>query len=89
VADFIVDHLLPGRAAWRPGDTTACRSGRGSTGRSSRASGAPVDILLSTREAGLFRWALRAGMRLVKPMSLMTMGRYKASGGAWFPSVQY
>jgi GNAT superfamily N-acetyltransferase len=55
----------------------------------SRASAAPIDILLPTRQAELFRWALRAGLRVVKPMSLMTIGHYEAPRGAWFPSVQY
>jgi len=49
----------------------------------------PVSFLLPVRQAGLHRWALRSGFRMVKPMTLMTMGEYCEPRGAWFPSVLY
>ncbi|HYF06595.1 MAG TPA: GNAT family N-acetyltransferase, partial [Acetobacteraceae bacterium] len=54
------------------------------------ASGRPVSLLLPHRQAGLFRRALEAGMRVVQPMTLMARGRYREPrGAAWFPSVLY
>jgi hypothetical protein len=53
------------------------------------ASGEPVPLLLPTRQAGLFRWCLGAGMRVVKPMTLMARGGYQEPRGCWFPSVLY
>lgn len=52
-------------------------------------SDAPVDLLLPVRQAGLFRWALDEGMRVVNPMTLMTRGEYREPQGSWFPSVLY
>jgi GNAT superfamily N-acetyltransferase len=49
----------------------------------------PVSLLLPTRQAGLFRWCLDAGMRVVKPMTLMARGGYDEPRGCWFPSVFY
>lgn len=53
------------------------------------AQAAPVSLLLPTRQASLFRWCLGAGMRVVKPMTLMAKGHYPAPRGCWFPSVLY
>jgi ribosomal protein S18 acetylase RimI-like enzyme len=53
------------------------------------AAAAPVSLLLPTRQAGLFRWCLGAGMRVVKPMTLMARGDYQEPRGSWFPSVLY
>jgi predicted N-acetyltransferase YhbS len=53
------------------------------------AAGAPLDFLLPTRSAELFRWALSEGLRVVKPMSLMSIGEYHEPQGAWYPSVIY
>jgi GNAT superfamily N-acetyltransferase len=53
------------------------------------ASPEPVSFLLPVRQAGLFRWCLSEGMRVVKPMTLMAMGEYREPGGVWFPSVFY
>jgi GNAT superfamily N-acetyltransferase len=53
------------------------------------AGGGPVSLLLPTRQAGLFRWCLGAGMRVVKPMTLMAKGGYGEPRGCWFPSVFY
>ena len=53
------------------------------------ATGQALMVILPTRQAGLFRWCLRAGMRVVKPMTLMSIGAYQEPRGAWFPSVIY
>ncbi len=49
----------------------------------------PVSLLLPSRQAGLFRWCLGEGMRVVQPMTLMTTGYYQPPAGSWFPSVLY
>lgn len=51
--------------------------------------GQPVSFLLPTRQAGFHRWTLQSGLRMVQPMSLMTMGKYHEPKGTWFPSVLY
>ena len=48
----------------------------------------PLGFLVPLR-GGLFRWGLREGLRLVKPMNLMTMGEYQPPRASWFPSVLY
>jgi predicted N-acetyltransferase YhbS len=48
----------------------------------------PVGLLVPLR-TGLFRWCLREGLRLVKPMNLMALGEYQEPAGSWFPSVLY
>lgn len=49
----------------------------------------PVSFLLPVRNAVFHRWALKAGLRMIKPMTLMALGEYKEPQGAWFPSVLY
>jgi GNAT superfamily N-acetyltransferase len=49
----------------------------------------PLRLLLPTRRADFFRWALAEGLRVVKPMTLMTLGDYPKPAGCWFPSVLY
>jgi hypothetical protein len=49
----------------------------------------PLALLAPTRGDSLYRWALRAGMRGVKPMNLMALGGYQDPNGGWFPSVEY
>ncbi|MBM6583202.1 GNAT family N-acetyltransferase [Microvirga sp. BT689] len=49
----------------------------------------PLSMLLPTRQANLFRWGLHQGMRAIKPVTLMTMGRYEEPKGCYFPSVLY
>lgn len=44
-------------------------------------------LLVPTRNAALMRWCLQHGLRIVQPMSLMTMGSYAEPGGAYLPSV--
>jgi hypothetical protein len=46
-------------------------------------------LLLPTRQADLFRWCLKNGMRVLKPMTLMTMGEYHEPRGSYLPSVGY
>jgi hypothetical protein len=55
----------------------------------SRQSRDRLSFLLPTRQAALFRWCLAGGLRVVKPMTLMSMGHYREPRGAWFPSVLY
>jgi GNAT superfamily N-acetyltransferase len=49
----------------------------------------PASFLLPTRQADLFRWCLREGLRVVKPMTYMSMGDYREPDGCWVPSVLY
>jgi predicted N-acetyltransferase YhbS len=51
--------------------------------------GAPASFLLPTRQHELFRWALAAGLRVVKPMNYMVLGHHREPAGAWIPSVLY
>lgn len=46
-------------------------------------------ILVPTRNSELFRWCLANGLRVVEPMTLMTMGLYHEPRGAYLPSVSY
>jgi hypothetical protein len=46
-------------------------------------------ILLPSRNAELFRWCLSNGLRVVEPMTLMSMGLYNSPAGAWLPSVLF
>ncbi|HXT86635.1 MAG TPA: GNAT family N-acetyltransferase [Verrucomicrobiae bacterium] len=46
-------------------------------------------ILVPTRNAGLFRWCLENGLRVVQPMTLMTMGLYNEPAGACLPSILF
>ena len=51
--------------------------------------GQPLSFLLPTRQAELFRWCLSQGLRVVKPMTLMSMGAYQEPRGCFLPSVLY
>jgi predicted N-acetyltransferase YhbS len=53
------------------------------------SSDAPASFLLPTRQHQLFRWALEAGLRVVKPMTYLVLGRSHQPQGAWIPSVLY
>jgi hypothetical protein len=46
-------------------------------------------ILVPTRNAGLFRWCLENGLRVVQPMTLMTMGLYSEPAAAYLPSILF
>jgi GNAT superfamily N-acetyltransferase len=48
-----------------------------------------ASFLLPTRQAGLFRWCLKEGLRVVKPMTYMAIGEYGEPNGCWIPSVLY
>lgn len=48
-----------------------------------------VSFLLPTRQASFHRWALQSGLRMIQPLTLMTMGEYHEPKGIWFPSVLY
>jgi len=51
--------------------------------------GQPLTILLPTRQTSLFRWCLKQGMRVIKPLTLMSMGEYHKPRGCYLPSVGY
>lgn len=53
------------------------------------ASGMPASFLLPTRQFELFRACLAAGLKVIKPMTYMTLGEYAPPAGAWFPTVLY
>ncbi|MGA8087042.1 MAG: GNAT family N-acetyltransferase [Terracidiphilus sp.] len=46
-------------------------------------------ILVPSRNAELFRWCLSNGLRVVEPMTLMSMGLYNEPAGAFLPSVLF
>ena len=46
-------------------------------------------FLLPMRNGELFRWCLAHGLRVVQPMTLMSLGLYNEPKGAFLPSVLY
>jgi GNAT superfamily N-acetyltransferase len=46
-------------------------------------------IIVPTRNSELFRWCLGNGLRIVNPMTLMTVGLYNEPVGAYLPSILY
>ena len=46
-------------------------------------------FLVPTRNAELFLWCLERGLRVVQPMTLMSIGLYNEPAGAFLPSVLY
>ena len=46
-------------------------------------------MLVPTRNAEVMRWCLEHGLRIVQPMTLMSMGEYVEPAGAWLPSILY
>jgi len=46
-------------------------------------------ILVPSRNNALLRWCLANGLRVVQPMTLMSLGLYNDPAGAWLPSVAY
>jgi predicted N-acetyltransferase YhbS len=46
-------------------------------------------ILVPSRNTALLRWCLANGLRVVQPMTLMSIGLYNQPDGAWFPSVLF
>lgn len=45
--------------------------------------------LVPSRNSALFRWCLANGLRVVQPMTLMSMGLYNEPSGAWLPSILF
>jgi len=46
-------------------------------------------IIVPVRNAALFRWCLDHGLRVVEPMTLMTIGLYNEPAGAYLPSILF
>jgi GNAT superfamily N-acetyltransferase len=46
-------------------------------------------FLLPTRNGEVLRWCLERGLRIVQPMTLMSVGLYNEPEGAFMPSVLY
>lgn len=46
-------------------------------------------FFLPARNGELFRWCLEHGLRVVQPMTLMSMGLYSDPSGAFLPSIMY
>jgi GNAT superfamily N-acetyltransferase len=55
---------------------------------SAEAFGGP-GIIVPTRNSDLFRWCLENGLRVVEPMTLMTVGLYNEPAGAYLPSIHF
>jgi len=46
-------------------------------------------FLMPSRNSELFRWCLANGLRVVQPMTLMSIGLYNEPKGAFLPSILY
>ncbi|MBC8106517.1 MAG: GNAT family N-acetyltransferase [Anaerolineae bacterium] len=46
-------------------------------------------FLLPIRNTDLFRWCLDNGLRVIQPMTLMSIGLYNEPAGAFLPSILY
>jgi GNAT superfamily N-acetyltransferase len=46
-------------------------------------------ILVPSRNSALFQWALANGLRVVQPLTLMSVGLYNEPAGAWLPSILF
>jgi predicted N-acetyltransferase YhbS len=46
-------------------------------------------FLLPSRNTELFRWCLDRGLRMVQPMTLMSLGLYNEPQGAFLPSIYF
>jgi GNAT superfamily N-acetyltransferase len=46
-------------------------------------------LLLPARNGELFRWCLEHGLRMVQPLTLMSMGLYNEPRGVFLPSIIY
>lgn len=46
-------------------------------------------LIVPARNAELFRWCLRNGLRVVEPLTLMTVGLYNEPAGAYLSSILY
>lgn len=48
-----------------------------------------LSFLLPTRQTRLFQFCLKEGLRVIKPMTLMSLGMYQEPRGCFFPSALY
>jgi predicted N-acetyltransferase YhbS len=46
-------------------------------------------FLIPTRQANLFRWCLGQGLRVERPMLLMSLGEYQEPACPWLPSLMF
>jgi len=46
-------------------------------------------ILVPSRNSELLRWCLAHGLRVVQPLTLMSVGLYNQPSGAWLPSILF
>jgi hypothetical protein len=46
-------------------------------------------FLVPKRNSELFRWCLSNGLRIVEPLTLMSIGLYSEPSGAWLPSILF
>ena len=46
-------------------------------------------FLLPTRNSEVLRWCMERGLRIVQPMTLMSVGLYNEPAGAFMPSILY
>ena len=46
-------------------------------------------FLLPIRQSELFRWCLERGLRVVTPLTLMSIGPYSEPQGPFLPSILY
>jgi len=58
-------------------------------GAANLSQGQSVSFLLPMRQQSLFRWCLQKGLKVVKPMTLMTTGEYQEPKSCYLPSVGY
>ena len=90
------------RIAEREGRVCAYSSGIGFYGHSAAQNDRDLQVLLSAagtfsgsgiivpaRNTELMRWCLDCGLRIVQPMTLMTIGFYNKPAGAYLPSILY
>lgn len=71
-----------GHAVGRANDDVKALIGAASTFRG-------PGFLLPTHNAELFRWCLHHRLRIVQPMTLMSIGLYQQPTGAFMPSILY
>ncbi len=46
-------------------------------------------FLLPARNGELFRWCLQHGLKVVLPLTLMSLGLYNEPAGSFLPSIYY
>jgi GNAT superfamily N-acetyltransferase len=46
-------------------------------------------IVIPSRNSALFQWCLANELRMVQPLTLMSIGLYNKPAGAWFPSILF